>query len=35
MLKRKIEEKLIKWLDNPSTAMLIDGARQVGKFCFE
>lgn len=31
MLHRKIEEKIIDWIKNSKKAMLIDGARQVGK----
>lgn len=31
MLYRKTEEKIKAWLANPKTALLIDGARQVGK----
>lgn len=31
MLTRKIETEIIKWLKNSKTALLIDGARQVGK----
>ena len=33
MLKRKIYDKLLKWKNqsNGSTAILIDGARRVGK----
>lgn len=33
MLKRKIYQKLVKWKNesNGSTAILIDGARRVGK----
>ncbi len=31
MLRRKIDEYLNQWLDNRSTALLIKGARQVGK----
>lgn len=31
MLRRKIEEKISKWINNSKKALLIDGARQVGK----
>ncbi len=31
MLKRKIESKIDKWIDNSRNALLISGARQVGK----
>ncbi len=31
MLHRKIEEKIIDWIKNSKKALLIDGARQVGK----
>lgn len=31
MLHRKIEEKIIDWIRNSKKALLIDGARQVGK----
>ncbi len=31
MLKRKIEEKLLFWLNNRKQALLVTGARQVGK----
>lgn len=32
MLKRKIEEKIIKWIkESDNIALLIDGARQIGK----
>ena len=31
MLKRKIEEKLLFWLKNRKQALLITGARQIGK----
>lgn len=31
MLKRKIESKIINWINNDKKALLIDGARQVGK----
>lgn len=31
MLKRKIEEKITNWLLNDNKALLVDGARQVGK----
>lgn len=31
MLKRKIEDKISEWLENPRTALMITGARQVGK----
>lgn len=31
MLHRKIEKKIIEWISNSSKALLIDGARQVGK----
>ncbi len=31
MLKRKIEDKIQEWLKNPKTALMITGARQVGK----
>ncbi len=31
MLRRKIEKDIIKWLKNDNKALLIDGARQVGK----
>ena len=31
MLKRKVENKLISWLNNKEKALLITGARQVGK----
>lgn len=31
MLNRKIEEKINSWIDNDNSALLIDGARQVGK----
>lgn len=31
MLKRKIEQKLIDWKTNRKTALLITGARQIGK----
>lgn len=31
MLKRKIEKKISEWVKNSNKALLIDGARQVGK----
>lgn len=31
MLKRKIESKILSWIKNGSNALLIEGARQVGK----
>lgn len=31
MLSRKIEKDIINWLENENKALLIDGARQVGK----
>lgn len=31
MLHRKIEKKIIDWINNSKKALLIDGARQVGK----
>ena len=31
MLHRKIETPIINWLKNENKALLIDGARQVGK----
>lgn len=31
MLHRKIEQKIIQWIHNSKKALLIDGARQVGK----
>lgn len=31
MLKRKIESSIISWIKNDKKALLIDGARQVGK----
>lgn len=31
MLKRKIEQKIVNWLNNYDTSLLIEGARQVGK----
>ncbi len=31
MLKRKIEDKINYWINNDNKALLIDGARQVGK----
>ena len=31
MLKRKIEKQIHDWLNNDSKALLIEGARQVGK----
>jgi len=31
MLKRKIEDKLIWWKNNRAQALLVTGARQVGK----
>ena len=31
MLRRKIEKDIINWLKNDYKALLIDGARQVGK----
>jgi hypothetical protein len=31
MLKRKIESKIVDWIRNDKKALLIDGARQVGK----
>ena len=31
MLSRKIEKDIINWLKNENKALLIDGARQVGK----
>lgn len=31
MLKRKIESKILAWIKNSNKALLIDGARQVGK----
>lgn len=31
MLKRKIEDSIIKWIKESKKALLIDGARQVGK----
>lgn len=31
MLQRKIEKEIIKWIRNNKKALLIDGARQVGK----
>ncbi len=31
MLKRKIEKRIIEWIKNGNKALLIDGARQVGK----
>lgn len=31
MLKRKIEKKIIEWIKHGKKALLIDGARQVGK----
>ena len=31
MLKRKITQKIEKWYKNSETALLIDGARQIGK----
>lgn len=31
MLHRKIEQKIIQWIHNSNKALLIDGARQVGK----
>lgn len=31
MLHRKIEKHIIKWINNSQKALLIDGARQVGK----
>lgn len=31
MLKRKIESKIVNWINNSNKALLIDGARQVGK----
>ena len=31
MLHRKIEKKILDWIENSTKALLIDGARQVGK----
>ena len=31
MIKRKIESSIISWIKNDKKALLIDGARQVGK----
>jgi len=31
MLYRKVEKKIIEWIENSKKALLIDGARQVGK----
>ena len=31
MLHRKIEKKISEWIKNSNKALLIDGARQVGK----
>lgn len=31
MLKRRIEKDIYEWLENSKKALLIDGARQVGK----
>ena len=31
MLRRKIEKDIVRWLKNENKALLIDGARQVGK----
>ena len=31
MLRRKIEKDIVNWLKNENKALLIDGARQVGK----
>ena len=31
MLNRKIESSIIKWIQKDTKALLIDGARQVGK----
>ena len=31
MLRRKIEKSIIDWIHNDTKALLIDGARQVGK----
>lgn len=31
MLKRKIESKIINWIQNYDTSLLVEGARQVGK----
>ena len=31
MLKRKVEKKIYEWIDNGKGALLVDGARQVGK----
>ena len=31
MLHRKIENSIVHWLKNETKALLIDGARQVGK----
>ena len=31
MLRRKIEKSIIKWIKESKKALLIDGARQVGK----
>ena len=40
MLKRKIEDKIFDWIETGKNALLIDGARQVGKtyvirYCLE
>ena len=31
MLKRKCEAEIINWIQHPATALLVNGARQVGK----
>ncbi len=31
MLKRKITKEIKNWYENSSSALLIDGARQIGK----
>lgn len=31
MLERKIEKEIVQWIKNDNKALLIDGARQVGK----
>ena len=31
MLQRKVERRINNWIEKPNTALLVNGARQVGK----